>query len=423
MKFSQTTLVAILASMAVANSMPQGQVSGDLVVARSDVLEVLDALSQFKELFQQKRDLDENHPDYQMIAARSDSALADFISALSSSGLFGDIINILTTDDTLKTEFLNLAKSAISGLISQGPALISAIWNSGLLQDIFNKFVNDAQLRNSLFALLSSAFETAIGLLTGGSSSSTPTASAAAAAPSASAAAKREVDIDVEKIKREFSLNFPTDSDELSKRDLMDAFISIAETIYNSGVIQSLISKAMADPQATMSFLSSAFQTGLTVGEDLYGWAKSSGVLDDITNDLQANGSSYLQDFLNIIGSLFGASAGSSTGSSGSGAGAPVASGTAGTSTAGTGSSPASPIVSGAGAVPVPSAAAPAAVSGSGSSPVVASAAAAVPAAVTSAAPIASAAAVGGSDSNILASLDAVYGGSAPTTLVKRMLY
>jgi hypothetical protein len=403
MKFSQTTLVAILASMAVANSMPQGQVAGDLVVARSDVLEVLQALSEFKELFQQKRDLDESHPDFQMIAARSDSALADFISALSSSGLFSDIWNILTTDDTLKTEFLNLAKSAISGLISQGPALISAIWNSGLLQDIFNKFVNDSQLRDSLFALVSSIFETVIGFFTGDSSSSTPTASAAAAAPSASAAAKREFDIDVEKIKREFSLNF-SDSEDLSKRDVLDTFISIAEAIYDSGFVQSLIAKATADPQATMNFLSSAFQTGLTVGEDVYGWAKSSGILDDVTNDLQANGATYLQDFLNIVSSLFGAAAGASSGST-----APVASAAAGTSTP---SSAADAPAADASAAPV-------------AAPVAASSAApiAAPVAASTAAPIVSAVAVGGSDNDILASLDAVYGGAVPTTLVKRMLY
>lgn len=306
MRLSTATLVAILAATACANSFTVPEISDDLLVTRTDAYEILDILSELQAITNQKRALGEDHEDYLLLEARADSALGNFITALSNSGLIGQVFNTLTTNAALKTELSNLIKSAIQGLIVQGPALISAVWNAGLLQEIFQAFVNDADLRNSFLGVLSSIVQAALGLFTGGGSSTATTATT----PQTTGSSKRQfTPEDIERIKRDLPIDFVSEGEYLDKRDLISTLVTVVKTIYDSGLVQSLIQKAFQDPAATISFLTSALKTGVVVIGDIYNWAKSSGILDSILKWLSANGSSILSEVVSFLQALFGGSA------------------------------------------------------------------------------------------------------------------
>ena len=206
MKFSQTTLLAVLASSAFVSAAP-AIVSEQTMVKREDVNDVLAILKEIKE-HNAKREYLEGDALIEH-DKRADSALGNLITALSNSGIIGQIWNTLTTNDAIKTSLSNIVKDAIQTAVVQGPALISAIWNSGLLGNIFNTFLNDADLRNAFLGVAQSIFGTAVNLITSwlsGSSSSSGTTTAAASA-STGAAAKRELlDLNAEYIdKRDLS--------------------------------------------------------------------------------------------------------------------------------------------------------------------------------------------------------------------------
>lgn len=189
MKFSQTTLLAVLASSAFVSAAP-AIVAEQSMVKREDVNDVLAILKEIKE-HNAKREYLEGDALIEH-DKRADSALGNLISALSNSGIIGQVWNTLTTNDAIKTSLSNIVQSAIQTAVVQGPALISAIWNSGLLGDIFNDFLNDTDLRSAFLDVAKSIFGTAVNLITswlsGSSSSSTTTA---AASTSTGTAAKR----------------------------------------------------------------------------------------------------------------------------------------------------------------------------------------------------------------------------------------
>lgn len=282
--------------------------SENTLMKRSEASELIALLDELKALGTQKRDAFEDDVSYEIYMEKRESAIGNFITALLNSGIIGDVFHTLTTDQALKSEIYSLIKVAIQGALVHGPSLIKAIWNAGLIQEIFNKFINDAELRSAFLGVIKSVISTAINLLTGGSKS-TPTTSA----PAASGAYKREIEAFATPapVKREVDEVFKREildgEDEyLDKRDLVSIISYVVTTIKDSGIVQSLFKKVIENPTQTVNFLTSALKTGLVVVEDIYGWAKSSGVLDSALNFLKANGSSYISAIFSFVGKLLG---------------------------------------------------------------------------------------------------------------------
>lgn len=286
MKFSQTTLLAVLASSAFVSAAP-AIVAEQSMVKREDVNDVLAILKEIKE-HNAKREYLEGDALIEH-DKRADSALGNLISALSNSGIISQVWNTLTTNDAIKTSLSNIVQSAIQTAVVQGPALISAIWNSGLLGDIFNDFLNDTDLRSAFLDVAKSIFGTAVNLITswlsGSSSSSTTTA---AASTSTGTAAKREL----------LDLN----AEYIDKRDLSSIIQFIVQEISDSGIVSSLVNKALADPQASISFLTSAFQNGLVIVQDVYDWAKQSGLWDSALSYISANAGTWASAIASFLG-------------------------------------------------------------------------------------------------------------------------
>ncbi|KAG5420966.1 hypothetical protein I9W82_000056 [Candida metapsilosis] len=287
MKFSQTTLLAVLASSAFVSAAP-AIVSDQSMVKREDVNDVLAILKEIKE-HNAKREFLEGDALIEH-DKRADSALGNLISALANSGIISQVWNTLTTNDAIKTSLTNIVKDAIQTAVVQGPALISAIWNSGLLGDIFNDFLNDTDLRNAFLGVAKSLFGTAVNLITSwlsGSSSSSATTTAAAST-STGAAAKREL----------LDLN----AEYIDKRDLTSIIQYIVQEISDSGIVSSLVNKALADPQASISFLTSALKNGLVIAEDVYNWAKQSGLWDSALSYIENNAGTWASAIASFLG-------------------------------------------------------------------------------------------------------------------------
>lgn len=294
MKFSTPTLMAILATSAVVSAAPSPiEISHSTqLVKKSDVANALSIIEELGQL-NAKRSLSEDGNEIIEISKRADSLLAELISALSNSGIIGDVWNILTTDSTLKTEVVSLVKEALTGAVAAAPSLIKAVWNSGLLQAIFEDIYNSSDLRLVLFSAAKTLFSSGLNLLkaflaakTGSSTTTT------AASTTTTAAAKREIAI------AQF------DSDEFyDKRDL----VSVAETVYtaikNTGIVQSLVKKVLADPQASISFLETVIKKGWVVGKDIYNWANSSGLLKEGLTWIANNGGKYATAIAEFLGS------------------------------------------------------------------------------------------------------------------------
>lgn len=293
MKLSTPTLFAILATSAVVGAAPtEIQSAGDsstFLVKKSDVTDVLSIIQELG-LLNQKREFIEDENELAELSKRADSVLGELLSALASSGIIGDVWNILTTDTALRTEIVALVKSSIQGLITAAPSLITAVWNSGLLQKIFSDIWNDAALKTALFDVAKAIFSSGLNLLktflANRSGSSTTTT---AAATTTTAAAKREI------------VNFNPE-EYYDKRDLLTVAEQVVTAIKNTGIVQSLIQKALADPSASISFLSSVFSKGLVLAEDVYSWSKSSGLLLKALAWIAANGPTYAADVAEFLG-------------------------------------------------------------------------------------------------------------------------
>ncbi|CAI5757100.1 unnamed protein product [Candida verbasci] len=285
MKFSQATLFAILASSTFVSAAPAIVVEQSMV-KREDINDVLEILKELKSL-NAKRELVEGD-ELLELTTRADSVLGELITALTNSGIIGDIWNTLTTDPAISTSLQNIIQAAIQTAVVQGPALIQAVWNSGLLGNILDKFLNDTDLRNALFDVAKSIFGSAVNLITswigGGSSSAT----AATAAPAATAAKRADL--------------LDQSGEYLSERDLASIIQWIVQEISDSGIVQSLVSRVLADPQAAISFLTSAFQTGLVVAEDIYSWAKSSGLWDSALAYIGQNAGTWASAIASFLG-------------------------------------------------------------------------------------------------------------------------
>ncbi|KAI5966788.1 uncharacterized protein KGF55_000197 [Candida pseudojiufengensis] len=286
MKFTQATLFAILASSTFVSAAP-AIVSEQTMVKREDINDVLAILKEIKS-HQAKREYLEGD---ELIEhdKRADSILGNLITALANSGIINDVWNTLTTNQAIASTLQNIIQAAIQTAVVQGPALIEAVWNSGLLGNIFSKFLNDPDLRNAFLDVAKSIFGTAVNLITSwlSGSSSSGSATTTAAAPAATAKSRREI-ID--------------GSEYLDKRDLASIIQWIVQEISDSGIVQSLVNKVIADPQASINFLTSAFKTGLVVAEDVYGWAKSSGLWDSALQYIQANAGTWAGAIASFLG-------------------------------------------------------------------------------------------------------------------------
>ncbi|EMG46069.1 Opaque-phase-specific protein OP4, partial [Candida maltosa Xu316] len=289
MKFSSATILAILASSACVSAAP-AIVAEQTMVKREDVNEVLNLIAEIKKI-NAKRDYAEGE-DLLDLERRADSAIGELISALANSGIISLVWNKLTTDSGISSAISAIIKSAIQTAVVQGPALIQAVWNSGLLGDVFNLLLNDTDLRQALLDVAKSIFSTAANLVaswvSGGSSSSSGTTTAAAAAPAASGASKREI--------------MELDAEYLSERDLSSIISWIVQEIKDSGIVQSLVNQVINNPEQVISFLTSAFQTGLVVAEDIYSWAKQAGLWDSALSYIEANAGSWAGAIASFLG-------------------------------------------------------------------------------------------------------------------------
>lgn len=291
MKLATPTLMAILVTSVVANAVPDIQPSGfetASLVKKSDVENALSIIEELGRL-NQKRELVEDETEMHELSKRADSLLSELLGALSSSGIIGDVWNALTSDTALRSEVISLVKSGLQTAITKGPALIEAVWKSGLLQSFLSKVWNDTSLRSALFSSAKVIFGSGLNLLKAflAQKSSSTTAAATTAAATATAAAKREL------IAGEF----------YDKRDLA----SVAETVYkaikSTGIVQNLVKKALSDPSASILLLTSVFKKGLVVSEDIYSWAKSSGILKSALSWIGAHGATYAKDIASFLGS------------------------------------------------------------------------------------------------------------------------
>ncbi|SGZ55574.1 CIC11C00000001122 [Sungouiella intermedia] len=292
MKFSTPTLLAILATSAVVGAAPttisEANTAG--LIKKSDIS---DALSIIEELGQlnQKRAFVEDENELFELSKRADSLLGQLITTLTNSGIIGDVWHFLTTDSQLRTTLINVTKKAFSAALTYGPSVVKAIYNSGYIQKFFNLLYTDSLLRTTLFSVAKTIFGSGLNLLKAFlATKDGSTATNTAAAPASTPAAKREETLD-------FDPELYYD-----KRDAL----TIAQSVYNAikltGIVQGLVSKALADPNATISFLTSALKNGLVVVEDIYSWAKTSGVLDSAVNFLKTDGVKYAKAIATFLG-------------------------------------------------------------------------------------------------------------------------
>lgn len=287
MKLSHTTLFAILLTSSFVSAAPAAVISNDAsssMIKRSDVNDVLSITQELKSL-NRKRSFVEDEYELSLLSKRSDSLVTDLVSALASSGIASDVWDTLSNDSDLKTEVGTIVKSALKAAVVQGPALIKAVWNSGLIQTVFKDIINDSDLRSVLLRVAKSVFSSAANLVksylnTKNSSSTTTTA---VSSTTTTAAAKRSVD------------------EYLNKRDLASVVSSIVSEIKSSGIITTLVNKVLADPQQSISLLTSVLKKGVVIVEDVLKYAKSSGLLEEGLEYVAKNGGTYSSEIASFL--------------------------------------------------------------------------------------------------------------------------
>lgn len=289
MKLSTPTLLAIIASASFASAAPtQIEASQSTqLVKKEDVASALSILDEIASL-NQKRSLVDDENELAELSKRADSLLGQLLSALANSGIIGDVWNIITKDQALKQVLANLIKSAVQGAIAQAPALISAIWNSGLLQTIFNDIWNNAELKSALFSAAKAIFSSGLNLLKAFLASRSQN----------SGASKR----DAEPVPQVEEFNYNPDM-YYDKRDLVSVAQTVVTAIKNTGIVQNLVKKALADPQASISFLTSALKNGVVLATDIYNWSKDNGVLAAGINFIKNNGPKFAKAIADFLGS------------------------------------------------------------------------------------------------------------------------
>lgn len=302
MKLSNATLLTILVSTAVVGAAPtavtEPMTAG--LIKRSDIS---DAMSIIEELGQlnQKREFIEDENELFELSKRADSLLSQLLTTLMNSGIIGDVWNFLTTDSELRTTLLNVTKSAFSAALTYGPSVVKAIYNSGYIQKFFSLLYTDPNLRSTLFSVAKTVFSSGLNLLKAFLAIRSEGSSTAGSTPTAKRDFLGERDI----LEEREIMDFEYDPElYYDKRDVLDVAMSVYTAIKNTGIVQGLVSKALADPTATISFLTSALRTGLVVVEDVYTWSKNSGVLDSAINFLKTNGLTYAKSIATFLGNL-----------------------------------------------------------------------------------------------------------------------
>lgn len=284
MKYSTPTLLAILASASFASAAPTAIDNTEFthsLVKKEDVGQALLILDEIASL-NHKRSLSEDDGEITELSKRADNLLGDLLSALSNSGIIGNVWHILTTDEQLKGVLGDLIRSAVRGAIAQGPALIRAVWQSGLLQQVFSDIWNSEELRSALFNVARAVFSSGLNLLrsflanrnSGGNN-------------------KREELPEVH--------NFNPDV-YYDKRDLISVAQTVVNAIRQTGIVQGLVQRALADPQASISFLTSALRNGVVVARDIYNWSKDNGLLQSGLNFISEHGPTFARDIANFLG-------------------------------------------------------------------------------------------------------------------------
>lgn len=329
MKLSQTTLFAILASSAFVSAAPASVVAENSLVTRGDANEILELLGELKQV-NEKRDLVSESESFEL-SKRADSLVTELVAALASSGVIADVWDTLTQDEALRSEILNIVKTTVKAALVQGPALLKAIWDSGLISKLFHDILNDSNLRSVLLRLAKSLFSTALNLLKAyksGKSGSSATATAAVVGVETNTAVAVAVttdnsvatagsdssdsssggsDVDISGIPSPSQYNSGAkrdfiDGEFLDKRDVASIVTTVAKQVKDSGLVSSLIQKVMEDPEKSISFLTSLLKKGFVLAEDLIGWAKSSGLLDDALEYLEKNGGQYSGALASFLG-------------------------------------------------------------------------------------------------------------------------
>lgn len=313
MKFSQATLLAILATSTFVSAAPAAVATENTLVTRGDVNEVLAILGDLKQA-NDKRDFSSPEEEASIIAKR-DSLLVDLVSAMESSGIIKDVWTTLTQDEALRTEIISIVKATIKAALVEGPTLIKAVFHSGIVGKIFKDILNDGDLRSVLFRVAKSIFSSSINLLKSyksHKSSSTATATAVAvatnnaAAETAAATAATGSDIpsaaDYSSSSSSYKKRAYADGDYLEKRDLASIVTAIAQQIKSSGLVSGLIKKVMANPEQSYKFLGGLLKKGFVLGKDLFSWAKSSGILEKGLQYMEKNGGMYGTEVASFLG-------------------------------------------------------------------------------------------------------------------------
>lgn len=304
MKFAQTTTLALLATSTFAAPAIENfdNEVNNVVLKREEVNNMLSQFSELKALRAKRDSLLGDEVALMELDKRAGSVLDNLITSLISSGLLGKVFSDITGSPELKSAVGNIAKSVFSAVLANGGALITGVLDSHVLQDTFSTIVNDADLRSAVIAAGEALLKTALSLVTnflGAGSSSTNTA--APAAPSG--AAKR--DLDLEDL-QEFIGNFNLEdlesffSDNLNKRDLA----SLISTIFDD-----IVNKIKADPQGAINVAKTLLHDGLVIGEEIFNWAKSSGLISRLINFLANSSNGLLSILGKILGAIFGSPA------------------------------------------------------------------------------------------------------------------
>lgn len=314
MKLSQTTLFAILATSAFVSAAPANVVAENSLVTRGDANEILDLLTELKQV-NEKRDIVSETESFEL-SKRAESLVTELVSALASSGIIADVWDTLTQDETLRSEILTIVKQTVKAALVQGPALLKAIWDSGLISKLFKDILNDSDLRSVLLKVAKSIFSSALNLLKAyksNKSSGTATATAVSVETNTAVAVALTTDsaatgsADIGDIPSPSQYNAGSkrdfiDGEYLDKRDVASIVSAVVTQVKDSGLVSSLIQKVLADPEKSIDFLSNLLKKGYVLAEDLISWAKSSGLLDDALEYLEKNGGQYSSALASFLG-------------------------------------------------------------------------------------------------------------------------
>lgn len=307
MKFSTTTALAILASSVAVQAAPidaaqaahaQFASSTDLTfVKKSDAAQIKSLIAEISHI-NKKREFTDDPVELAELQRRADSAIGNLLSAFLNSGIISDIFNTLTTDSGIRSSLGSILSTVGSAIVQNAKPLLSAIWNSGILGKVFNDVINDKDLINAFLAAIPDvllAVTSLLGYFTGGSSSSSTASS--------SGASKREI-LDMSNL---------SEDEYLSKRDLSSIIAWVVQEIKDSGIIQNLVNNFLQDPSKYLTIIGNVLLSALNIGEEIFNWAKSSGLLESGLNWLENNGGSFLGSLAKIISSLLGSSSSSSS--------------------------------------------------------------------------------------------------------------